>query len=418
MSQLKVLVAGASIAGPSTAYWFAKAGAKVTVVERFPALRGGGQSVDIRTVGVTVMRKIPGMEASVRANPAGIDGISFVRDDGRPYGTIKPTGNPDQQSLVSEFEIYRSDLAKILYDLTKDDENIRYVFGEQITSVRHSESHDGPIMVEFANGLCASEYDLVVACDGATSRTRAIGFGCDVRDYMEPTNSWAAYFTADDDLLDGVRGGQAYSAAGGRFMAAGLDPSGGTRVVFMAIHPPEHGDGMDAFREAAKQGEKTLKQFIAQHYSGAGWKAGKAIEAMETARDFYANEIVKIKPPSLSKGRVVLVGDAGYAGAAGSGTSLAIAGAYVLAGEISRHNGNLAEGLRGYEETMRPIIDDLQRTPPLVQSFLAPQTTVGVWLRNMTFSLVCKSRILEVGQRFAAGSFANTEKYRLPEYGI
>lgn len=67
MSNLKVLVVGASIAGPTAAYWLAKAGADVTVIERFPSLRTSGQNIDIRSCGVTVMRKMAGMEEAVRA---------------------------------------------------------------------------------------------------------------------------------------------------------------------------------------------------------------------------------------------------------------------------------------------------------------------------------------------------------------
>ena len=177
MSQLKALIVGASVAGPMTAYWLAKAGARVTVIERFPRLRTNGQAIDIRTTGVTVMRKIPGMEAAVRAKTTPMQGMSFVRENGRPYGTIRATGNPEQQSLLSEYEIYRGDLAQVLVDLSKNNENVRYVFGEQIASMQQNEKDDGPIKVEFANGLRTSDYDLVVACDGATSRTRAMGFG-------------------------------------------------------------------------------------------------------------------------------------------------------------------------------------------------------------------------------------------------
>ena len=176
MSNLKVLVVGASIAGLSAAYWLARAGAHVTVIERSTSLRTGGQNIDIRTTGVTVMRKLPGMEAAVRAKTTGIEGISFVRYDGRPFATLTATGSPDQQSLVSEFEIFRGALAKILYDLTKDNKKIKYVFGEQVASMQ--QKYDGPVTVEFANGFPTSEYDLVVAYDGATSRTRAIGLDC------------------------------------------------------------------------------------------------------------------------------------------------------------------------------------------------------------------------------------------------
>ena len=418
MSKLNVLIVGASIAGPTAAYWFAKAGARVTVIERFPTLRTAGQNVDIRTAGVTIMRKTPGMEAAVRAKTVPMDGMSIVRDDGRPYGTFRATGNPDQQSLVSEYEIFRGDLAKILFDMTKDNENVKYVFGEQVISVQQkNEQDDGPVTVEFANGLATSEYDLVVACDGATSRTRAIGLGCGVRDYIEPSNCWAAYFSIKGDLLEGSKFGHGFSAPGGRFVALGADPSGVTRAIFIRIHPRHNPDTVLPFREAMKQGDDALKQLIAKEYQGAGWKTDQIINGMMEAQDFYASETVQVKPPSLYKGRFVLVGDAGYApGFTGGGTTLAIAGAYLLAGEVCKHKGDLAAGLRGYEEQMRPIITDLQKVPPLVTTFLAPQTAWGVWLRNHIFAFIAWTGLVEFAQRYLASAFAHADKYNIPDY--
>ena len=179
----------ASIAGHMTAYWLAKAGARVTVIERFPRLRTNGQAIDIRTTGITAMRKIPGMEAAVRAKNNFCKGTKLFCEDGRPYGTIKATGNPEQQSLLSKYEVFRGDLAQILYDLSKNNENVQYVFCEQIASMQKNKKDDGLIKIEFANGLKSSEYDLVVACDGSTSRTRAMGFGGSDRDYINPINS-------------------------------------------------------------------------------------------------------------------------------------------------------------------------------------------------------------------------------------
>jgi 2-polyprenyl-6-methoxyphenol hydroxylase-like FAD-dependent oxidoreductase len=95
MSGLKVLVGEASVAGPTNAYWYATAGAKVTMSERFSQLRTTGQAVDIRTAGVSVMRKMSGIEAQVRANSTKEEGVSFMREDGRSYRVIKATGNPD-----------------------------------------------------------------------------------------------------------------------------------------------------------------------------------------------------------------------------------------------------------------------------------------------------------------------------------
>lgn len=420
MSELKVLIVGASVAGPTTAYWLAKAGARVTIIERFPSLRTGGQNVDIRNAGVSVMRKMAGMEEAVRAKTTGMEGISFVRDDGRPFATMTATGNPNQQSLVSEYEIFRGDLAKILFDMTKDNERINYVFGEQVASMQQAED-GGPLTVEFANGHPTTQYDLVVACDGATSRTRAMGFGCGVRDHIRSLECWSAYFSVDKDLLDGSKTGQAWNATGGRFFGLGPDPSGVTRVIAQHIHPRGVKDAALPFREAAKQGTDALKTHIAGEFSGAGWKTEAILEGMRESDDFYASEIVQVKVPSLHKGRFVLVGDAGYApGPTGTGTSLAMAGAYVLAGEVSKHKGDVEAGLRGYEERMGPIIDDLQKIPPGIPWIFAPQTAWGIWIRNTVLAVLCWGMGFSSIFAWASGLFSSSfggDKFGLPDYG-
>jgi len=418
MSNLRVLVVGASVAGPTAAYWFAKAGASVTVIERFPEFRTSGQNIDIRTAGVTVMRKIPGMEAAVRAKTSTLEGISFVGKDGRPFATIGASGDPDQQSLVSEYEIFRGDLAKILLDLTKDDKKVKYVYNEQIASMQHKD--DEPITVEFANGTPTSQYDLVVAADGATGRTRSIGFNCGVRDYIHAVNCWAAYFSIQGDRLNGSKIGLGTSAVGGRFISMGPDPAGLTRVGMMAISPRDKKDATLPFREAAKQGDDALKRYVAQHYQGVGWRTDEILEDMMTSDDFYASEVVQVKVPSLYKGRFVVVGDAGYApGPTGTGTSLALTGAYVLAGEIGSNKGDVMAGLKAYEERMNPIIKDMQVIPPFVPGVMAPQTEWGIWIRNWMFTFVAFG--MQFGKYFNwttalwATSFAG-DKYGLPDY--
>ncbi|MCJ1307982.1 hypothetical protein MMC25_001632 [Agyrium rufum] len=417
MTQLKVLVVGASIAGPSTAYWLAKTGAHVTVIERFPQLRTGGQAIDIRTAGVTVMQKIPGLEAAVSAKKSPLEGISFVRKNGQPYGVLRSTGNPEQQSLVSEYEVFRGDLNRILFDMTKDNPNVQYIFGEQIASMQQSESGEGPIKVEFANGSATSDYDLVVACDGATSRTRAMGLACAVRDHITPHNLWAAYFSVQGDLLNGSKIGQALTAPGGRFLSIGPDQPSKTLVTLMAIYPKDGSDVTLPFREAAKQGDDALRRFVAHHYKDVGWVTEKVMQGMMETDDFYASEIVQVRSPTLYKGRFALVGDAGYApGFTGFGTSLAMTGAYVLAGEIGKHKGDLAAGLKGYEEQMRPIITEMQKVPPFLPGIVAPQSAWAIWLRNHIFAFITWTGIIEFAQKYLGGAFTNSSQYPLPEY--
>lgn len=417
MSNLRVLVVGASIAGPTAAYWLAKAGAKVTIIERFSQVRPNGQNVDIRTSGVSVMREMPGMEEAVRENAIPVEGISLVRENGRPYGTIRPTGDANQQSLVSEYEVLRGDLARILFDLTKNHKNIKYVFGEQVSSIQQDERSNGPVTVEFMNGYPATEYDLVVACDGATSRTRAVGFGCGVRDYMHSLNSWVVFFSVQKGLLNGSRIGEAYSTPGGRFICMGSDSSGITRVAMMGIHPRNAHEAAKPFREASKLGTDALKKYVARYFRGAGWKCDRVVKGMLDADDFYGSEMVQVKPPNLHNGRFVLVGDAGYAsGPTGTGTSLALTGAYILAGEIRKNLGDVPEALRGYEEQMRPFVSEMQKIPAFIPGILAPQTAWGLWLRNAIFAIICWSRIPALFQRFFGASSAHSDDYKLPEY--
>lgn len=352
-----------------------------------------------------------------------MDGISFVNNKGEPYAVMKATGDADAQFLVSEYEIYRGDLSRILVDLTKDNDKIKYVFGEQVTSMQQKEDDSGPITVEFANGMPTAEYDLVVACDGATSRTRAIGFGYGARDYIKPVNTWAAYFNIEESLVRGPRLGKAYTTPGGCTVTMAPNPAGGTQVLFLSVHPAGKNDQEDVtkpFRDAAKKGDDKLKAYVAERFQAPGWNKQKLLDGLMKSDDFYASEWFQVKIPKIYKGRFVTVGDAGYAaGPTGGGTSLALAGAYILAGELSQHKGDIAAGLKGYETRMRPIIDDLQQIPSGVLSFMAPQTTWGIWARNQFFKLVCWAMkfkgLFAWASKYMASAFAG-DKFNIPDY--
>ncbi|KAK4609577.1 FAD-dependent monooxygenase asL4 [Fulvia fulva] len=414
MARLRVLIVGASIAGPAAAYWLTKAGAEVTIIERFPALRSeGGQAVDIRTAGVTVMRKIPGMEAAVRAHRAPIEGIAFVDSKGQSYGTIGATGSSEQQGLVSEYEIFRGDLSRILFDLTRDHPRVKYVFGTQISALRQNED-DGTVDVTFTSTLPPSTYDLVVDCSGATSRTRALALNCGVRDHVHPAHSWAAYFSTAKDYLNASTIGHGYSIPGGLMVAVGQDGKGGNKVTLMG-----HGEeSTRLFREAHGKGDASLNAYLRALLDGKGWICQEVTEEMTTTPDFYASEILQLKLPSLHAGRFVLVGDAGHAtGPTGFGTSAALVAAYILAGEVSKSPNDIAAAPEGYEQQMRPLLKEWQKVPPFVQTIMAPQTGWGIWVRNGVFMVLAKSGLVNFVQSRLAGAFGRGEDTGLVEYG-
>jgi 2-polyprenyl-6-methoxyphenol hydroxylase-like FAD-dependent oxidoreductase len=333
------------------------------------------------------------MEPAVRASLHELEGLSFVEADGRPVATMKTTGDPDSQFLLSEYEIFRGDLAKVLYDLTANDDRVRYVFGEQVRAMKQSSNEDGPISVEFLNGMPSEDFDLVVAADGATSRTRAIGFGTDVFTNVERLNTWFAWFTIKDKVYSRPAHGQAFSAPGGRSAIVGPDSvkeHKGTKATFVRNIPLAAENATAEMREAVKNGDKSTKGYFDRYYRGMGWITDALLDDMVDSEDFYTSEVVQVKLPQLYKGRFVVVGDAGYApGPTGTGTSLAMTGAYILAGELSTHKGDIAAGLASYEAQMKPLIKEMQAVPPGAMSIMAPQTARGIWFRNTMFRVIC-----------------------------
>jgi 2-polyprenyl-6-methoxyphenol hydroxylase-like FAD-dependent oxidoreductase len=164
-----VLVAGASIAVPALAYWLRRWGAEVTVVERVPGLRPGGQAVDARGVAKEVIRRM-GLDAAVRAACTETVGAHTVDVDGNVLETFR-ADDDGGDGFISDIEILRGDLSQVLYDDTRD--GVEYVFGDRIAELTQDADGDD---VTFASGD-RRRFDLVVGADGPHSALRAMVFG-------------------------------------------------------------------------------------------------------------------------------------------------------------------------------------------------------------------------------------------------
>ncbi|WP_261988545.1 FAD-dependent monooxygenase [Streptomyces sp. wa22] len=153
---LRVLVAGGGITGQALAFWLTRGGHRVTVAERFPALRAAGAQVDLRGQGIEAVRRM-GLLDTVRDKLVDEAGVAFVDAHGKARATIMAnTSGKGRQTLTSEYEIMRGDLVRILHDATKDD--TEYVFGK---SVDGFEQDEHKVVAHFSDGS-SGEYDLLV----------------------------------------------------------------------------------------------------------------------------------------------------------------------------------------------------------------------------------------------------------------
>ena len=83
----KALISGAGIAGSTAAYWLAKAGFQVTVVEQAGELRSSGSPVDVRGPAVEVAERM-GVMARIREADTGVHDMVFVNGRGRVVSRV------------------------------------------------------------------------------------------------------------------------------------------------------------------------------------------------------------------------------------------------------------------------------------------------------------------------------------------
>jgi 2-polyprenyl-6-methoxyphenol hydroxylase-like FAD-dependent oxidoreductase len=345
---VRVLISGGGIAGPALAFWLCRRGIEVTVVERAPGLRPGGHAVDVRGVARRVVEQM-GLMAAMPADLFGGEGI------------------------VAEIEIARGDLARILHDATSA--GAGYRFGDRITAL--TQDADG-VDVTFARGD-AGRFDVVIGADGVHSGVRALAFGPD-RDFVRYLGGYTAYFTVPDpgDLENWF---QLFSAPGGR--TAGLRPErGGTAKASLGFRTPT-----PAYEGA---GVAEQQRVLAERLAGVGWKVPSLLAAMPQAADFYFDSINQVRVDQWWRGRVALLGDAGYCGSplAGLGTSMALVGAYVLAGELAAAPGDPGAAFAAYQGEMADYVAAGLELPPGGIAMFAPNSRALIALRGLSWRMM------------------------------
>ena len=337
---VKVLVTGASIAGPALAHWLHRRGAEVTVVEQSPGLRPGGQAVDARGVAKEVIRRM-GLDARVRAACTNTAGAYTVDADGSVLETHRAEDN-NGDGYISEIEILRGDFSQLLYEDTLAD--AEYVFGDRIAEL--SQDVDG-VDVNFASGD-RRRFDLVIGADGLHSALRAMVFG-PREQFVRHLGLVLAFYSVPNEfgldrwLID-------YQEAG---RWAGLRPiRDADRAIAMLSFPALAFD-LD-YRDVEAQ-----KRLLREQMAGFGWQTPRILAHLDEAPDFYLDQVAQVVMDRWSRGRVGLIGDAAFSASpmSGAGTGLALVGAYLLAGELAAADWNPAAGFAGYEQRMRSYVE-------------------------------------------------------------
>jgi 2-polyprenyl-6-methoxyphenol hydroxylase-like FAD-dependent oxidoreductase len=402
MTQPTVVISGAGIAGPSLAFWLTRNGYRVIVVEIGPGIRPGGQTVDLRGAGGDVVERM-GLIDQMRDRALEQRGAAWVKSDGSRRAEMPVTAF-DGNGLVSKLEILRGDLVDVLYQATRG--TAEYRFGTSISDVTQA-GEDA--QVTFADGTTLRA-DLVVGADGPHSAVRRITFGPEEQ-FVKPIGGYNAWFSAPDRVgLDGWY--LLYQAPGG--LNASMRPS----------HDPSIAKAGLAFQsEPIAYDRHDLdwqRQLLIERFAGAGWECDSLLAAAQDADDFYFDSFAQVDMPTWSSGCVTLVGDAGYCASplSGMGTSLALVGAYVLAGELGAADSFGAEHLPAklsrYETVMRPYVDKCHDLPNTIDRF-APESASDIAANALVMKWMQRWPFRPLAARLW---FTAADSIELPDYAV
>ncbi|MET9490964.1 FAD-dependent monooxygenase [Nocardia sp. NPDC006630] len=357
---MRILISGASVAGPVLAYWLTRHGFTVTVVERAAVPRKtGGHAVDLFQPAVDISEQM-GVLPRVEEWASRTQRMTLRREGARrPVGVdlSKIFGATSER----HFEIMRDDLSAIYYDATCDD--VEYLFGDSITAI----SPDGEVRFEHT---APRHFDLIVGADGLHSNVRRLVFGDESR-FSSFIGAYLGVLTLPNTFgLDGelrihVGVGRTVGIYGARHL-------GDARALF--LYRSEHELDL-GHRDVPRQ-----KELLRKAFGGFHADVDRCLDELDRTSAFYFDSITQVHMDTWSRGRVTLVGDAGYSPgpAVGGSTTLAVVGAYILAGELARAGGDHERAFPAYERAMAEHVRGSRAAALSAAKTLVPASRLGV----------------------------------------
>lgn len=394
MENSNILISGGGIAGLTLAYWLKEYGFNPTVIEISPKMREGGYMIDFWGVGFTVAEKMNILKKlENEQNKYKIDGINFVNENNKKIGGLKIS---KIRELVNYkyFNLLRSSLEKVLYNEIKDKVEIR--FSTTISEIKQNEEK---VLVSYENGE-SETFDLVIGADGLRSNVRRLVYGPDTEFELFLNYYTSAYtidnFTKKDNLF--------LSFTIPKRQVGIYDVGKNKLATFYIYFDDEHYGHLS---------DDEKKQKLINTFKNVKWYVPEILKRINQTDDFYFDRVSQIELPKWDRGRIALVGDASHAVSliSGQGSSLSMASAYTLAGELKAFNGDYQKAFQSFQNIMKPEIMRKQKSARKFAGSFVPSNKLGIFFRNLT----TKFLFIPIISKYVTNLFLD-DKLQLKDY--
>jgi 2-polyprenyl-6-methoxyphenol hydroxylase-like FAD-dependent oxidoreductase len=369
---MRIAINGTGIAGPTLAYWLRQSGHEVLLIEESPQLRSGGYAIDFWGIGYDIAEKM-GLLPRIRELGYQIREVRYVNSHGGKSGGFSV--DVFRRMTDNRFtELRRSDLAATIYHSL--DGQVETIFGDSVAGI---EDDGDRVRINFDHAA-PREVDLVIGADGLHSRVRRLAFGPEAESEVSLGYHVAAF------EVDGYRPRDELVAVGhavpGRqiFRLSLRDDV----TLFLFVFRDEY------LAARSPSNEHEYRSVLTDVFADVGWECPRVLAAMDGVRDIYFDRVSQIRMDRWTEGRTALIGDAAASVSlvAGEGTGLAMAEAYVLAGELHSCGDDYRAAFARYQERMMPFLTHKQESAAKFASSFAPRSAFGIAFRNQVSRLL------------------------------
>ena len=405
----KVLISGGGITGPVLAFWLARASTPskqihVTMIEKASSVLKSGQGIDVEGSAKEIVTRM-GLLDTIKARTTGEQGFRCIDNKNRGYATF------EQGGLTNENEIMRGDLCDVLTNAVNGRPNVELQYSRQIIDIVQRTDQVRVTILKEDGQSYVGEYNAVIASDGIRSRTRDLMLDpADTKACVKSKDMFGAFFSVPTQPQD-----KPYSrfqhALGGRSLV--IRP---VTEKFSSVYLTAVGSHPALTKSLGHRDQKVRRLAWAETFSDVNYgEFPRVLREMQETDNFYSDQISQVKLPRWHRGRCAVVGDAAYCPApiSGEGVSLAMLGAYLLAGELGTNLGDPASAFQEYEKKFRAHVEQAQQIPlgGRAPNVFNPQTWWGIWLLQTALWLVAYTKVWKLVPHM-------DEPFALPDYNF